>query len=98
MVIIRSNPPSMSRRPRTRNKLRGVKHSLARKKWPRSLEGVMTLVKAGVVFPALASLGKEFPVPWIGWIPDFQHKRLPQFFSDEEDRKSVVEGKRVHLG
>jgi glycosyltransferase involved in cell wall biosynthesis len=68
------------------NKLRGVKHSLARKKWPRSLEGVMTLVKAGVVFPALASLGKEFPVPWIGWIPDFQHKRLPQFFSDEELR------------
>jgi glycosyltransferase involved in cell wall biosynthesis len=68
------------------NKLRGAKRSLARRKWPRSLEGVVARAKAGIVFPALASLGREFPVPWIGWIPDFQHKRLPQFFSDEELR------------
>ncbi len=25
-------------------------------------------------------------MPWIGWIPDFQHKRLPQFFPEEELR------------
>jgi glycosyltransferase involved in cell wall biosynthesis len=68
------------------NKLRGAKRSLSRRKWPRSLEGVVARAKAGVVFPALASLGREFPVPWIGWIPDFQHKRLPQFFSGEELR------------
>jgi glycosyltransferase involved in cell wall biosynthesis len=68
------------------NKLRGAKRSLARRKWPRSLEGVVARAKAGVVFPALASLGRGFPVPWIGWIPDFQHKRLPQFFPDEELR------------
>jgi glycosyltransferase involved in cell wall biosynthesis len=29
-------------------------------------------------------LGEEFPIPWIGWIPDFQHKKLPHFFSDQE--------------
>jgi glycosyltransferase involved in cell wall biosynthesis len=23
-------------------------------------------------------------MPWIGWIPDFQHKRLPDFFSEKE--------------
>ena len=68
------------------NKLRGAKRSLSGRRWPLSLEGVVVGAKAGVVFPVLASLGKDFPVPWIGWIPDFQHKRLPQFFSDEELR------------
>jgi glycosyltransferase involved in cell wall biosynthesis len=68
------------------NKLRGAKRSFARGKWPRSLEGVLARTKADVVYPALTSLGREFPVPWIGWIPDFQHKRLPQFFPDEELR------------
>jgi glycosyltransferase involved in cell wall biosynthesis len=76
------------------NKLRGAKRSLSRSKWPQSLEGVMARTKSDVVFPALASLGREFPVPWVGWIPDFQHKRLPQFFSDEElrDRDQRFQG------
>jgi glycosyltransferase involved in cell wall biosynthesis len=68
------------------NKLRGAKRSLTGRKWPHSLEGVMSQTKSGVIFPALASLGREFPVPWVGWIPDFQHKRLPQFFSEEDLR------------
>jgi glycosyltransferase involved in cell wall biosynthesis len=68
------------------NKLRAAKRSLSHGKWPRSLEGAVAQAQANVVFPVLESLGKEFPVPWIGWIPDFQHKRLPHFFSDEELR------------
>jgi glycosyltransferase involved in cell wall biosynthesis len=67
-------------------KLYEAKQSLRHMKWPCSLEGVVERTKARVVFPAGVSLGGEFPVSWIGWIPDFQHKRLPQFFSDEELR------------
>ncbi len=44
----------------------------------------MARAKATVAFPVLDSLGREFPIPWIGWIPDFQHKWLPHFFPEEE--------------
>jgi glycosyltransferase involved in cell wall biosynthesis len=63
-----------------------AKQSLRHMKWPRSLEGVVLGAKVKAVFPTQRSLGREFPVPWIGWIPDFQHKRLPQFFSENELR------------
>jgi glycosyltransferase involved in cell wall biosynthesis len=66
------------------DKLRGAQKGLSHGKWPRSLEAAVTRAKATVAFPALGSLGREFPVPWIGWIPDFQHKRLPHFFPEEE--------------
>ena len=65
-------------------KLRSAAHSLKCRKCPCSLEGVVLRAKVRVVFPCMTSLGGEFPVPWIGWIPDFQHKRLPQFFSGAE--------------
>ena len=26
----------------------------------------------------------RFPLPWVGWIPDFQHTRRPDFFSAED--------------
>ena len=48
------------------------------------MEGLASIVKTTALFPLQTSLGKDFPVPWIGWIPDFQHKRLPQFFSQTE--------------
>lgn len=37
-----------------------------------------------VVLPCMNSLGKGFPIPWIGYIPDLQHKYLPQYFSQAE--------------
>lgn len=37
-----------------------------------------------VLYPCVASLGARFPVPWIGWIWDLQHRRLPDLFSAEE--------------
>ena len=70
-----------------RQKLSAAKQSLRHGKWPRSLEGTLAWEKAKVVFPVRASFGRKFPVPWIGWIPDFQHKRLPHFFSEEELRR-----------
>jgi glycosyltransferase involved in cell wall biosynthesis len=38
-------------------------------------------IHADVVFPCMTSLGKQFPVPWIGYLLDFQHRHLPQLFS-----------------
>ncbi|CAN5738579.1 glycosyltransferase family 1 protein [soil metagenome] len=29
-------------------------------------------------------LGRASPVPTVGWLPDFQHVRLPEFFSERE--------------
>jgi glycosyltransferase involved in cell wall biosynthesis len=69
-----------------RRKLSSGKQSLQHGRWPRSLERVLVRSNAKAVFPVHVSLGRKFPVPWIGWIPDFQHKRLPHFFSDEELR------------
>ena len=38
-------------------------------------------IKADVVFPCMTSRGREFPVPWIGYLLDFQHRHLPRLFS-----------------
>lgn len=44
-------------------------------------------IDADVVLPAVRSLGTSFPVPWVGYIPDLQHKYFPEFFSPKEVRK-----------
>lgn len=52
-----------------------------------SNEGFKTCLKdicADVVLPVSESLGYNFPTPWIGYIPDFQHKYYPQFFNSKE--------------
>lgn len=66
------------------DKLCNIKNSLLRLRWPSSLEGLAIKLRPKVLFPVQCSLGEGFPAPWIGWIPDFQHKHLPQFFSEEE--------------
>jgi glycosyltransferase involved in cell wall biosynthesis len=33
-----------------------------------------------IVFPVQESLGSRFPIPWLAWIPDFQHSMLPHAF------------------
>src|SRR3989338_5419462 len=57
-----------------------LKRGLMSFKWPHSLEGLSRRLKLDVIFPTQVNLGDRFPLPWIGWIPDFQHKRLPDFF------------------
>lgn len=54
------------------------------------------------VLSHFGSLGRRSPLPTIGWIPDFQHKYLPDFFSstelagrDSDFRTTCVECTRV---
>jgi glycosyltransferase involved in cell wall biosynthesis len=51
------------------------------------LARVMDQRGSEVIFPCARSRGKDFPHPWIGYIPDLQHKRLPHFFSRAERRR-----------
>lgn len=37
-----------------------------------------------VILPAVHPLGTDFPVPWVGYAYDFQHRHLPGFFSSRE--------------
>ena len=37
-----------------------------------------------VILPCFHPLPADFPIPWIGYLYDFQHKYLPQFFTAEE--------------
>ncbi|HEX3037313.1 MAG TPA: glycosyltransferase family 1 protein, partial [Thermodesulfobacteriota bacterium] len=67
-----------------RGQLAAIRRSFQNLKWPRSLECIAARINAKAIFPSQISLGRHFPVHWVGWIPDFQHKRLPQFFSQEE--------------
>lgn len=39
-----------------------------------------------VILPC-TQLGQDFPAVWLGYIPDLQHKHLPQFFSQQEIRQ-----------
>lgn len=45
---------------------------------------ILRRINADVVLPALVSLGHDFPLPWIGYISDFQHKYFPQNFTAKE--------------
>lgn len=62
-----------------------IRHRLTR--WPTSLERLAVGLDLSVLFPVPASLGHSFPCTWIGWIPDFQHKRMPDFFSSAESQR-----------
>lgn len=54
---------------------------------PRGLSRAMRNLDAQVVLPSMMSLGPHFPHPWIGYIGDVQHKRLPGNFSRRESRE-----------
>jgi glycosyltransferase involved in cell wall biosynthesis len=52
--------------------------------YPKSRTGLAVAVQEhgiDVVLPCVNSLGSDFPHKWIGYVPDLQHKHLPQFFS-----------------
>jgi glycosyltransferase involved in cell wall biosynthesis len=57
-----------------------------RTQWPKSLEQLTKLNNLSALFPVQRSLGREFPSAWIGWIPDFQHRHMPHFFSNDDLR------------
>jgi len=67
------------------HKLRSIKNALKqRQAIPWSLERQIKRNRIDLIVPCQQSLGAGFPIPWIGWIPDFQHKRLPDFFNRQE--------------
>jgi hypothetical protein len=77
-------------------------NSVKSRRLPRSLETLASRIGLSVLFPIQTPPSEELPVPWIGWIPDFQHKRRPEFFSvaqrDERDirfRRVVDEASHV---
>ena len=37
-----------------------------------------------IVLPVNSDLGANFPVPWLAYIPDFQHKYLHYYFTEHE--------------
>lgn len=43
--------------------------------------------KYDIIFPSFYTLGKNFEAKWIGYIYDFQHKYLPNFFTRKEIRE-----------
>jgi glycosyltransferase involved in cell wall biosynthesis len=52
----------------------------------KGLTAAMTQARAQSLFPCTHSLGIRFPFGWIGYIPDLQHKRLPQWFSSRDSK------------
>jgi glycosyltransferase involved in cell wall biosynthesis len=46
----------------------------------KDLHAAMDTLGVDVVGPTGLDLGADFPRPWFGYIPDFQHQYLPQFF------------------
>lgn len=39
------------------------------------------------VLPSIGRQSKDFPVPWVGYMFDYQHKHLPHLFSKEERQR-----------
>jgi glycosyltransferase involved in cell wall biosynthesis len=56
------------------------------KRWTgrTSLDDLLRSQPVDVLFPVQEPITHPLPVPWIGWIPDFQHKRLPGFFAPDD--------------
>ncbi|WP_213804554.1 glycosyltransferase [Granulicella sp. dw_53] len=50
------------------------------------LARAMRQCNAEVLFFCDKSLGTYFPLPWVGYIADLQHKRLPHWFTEKERR------------
>ena len=48
------------------------------------LASAMLQCDAEVLLFCAESLGVSFPLPWVGYIADLQHKRLPDWFSEKE--------------
>lgn len=57
----------------------------------KDLASIVTNIQADVIIPSAFSLGTSFPVPWVGYLYDFQHKYFPEYFSNKEiDTREVL--------
>lgn len=58
----------------------------------RSLRSLENSVRdLDCVFPATYSLGRRFPVPWLGWVPDLQPHERPEFFPEAVRRSRIAD-------
>lgn len=62
----------------------GVNQLIVYKNTKSSLIEVCESLDNAIIFPSFFDLGVNFPIPWIGYIYDFQHKYLPDTFSEKE--------------
>ena len=53
----------------------------------RSVERLLTNHDIDAMFACWVEYGPDFGIPLLGWIPDFQHKHLPDLFSAAENRQ-----------
>lgn len=49
-----------------------------------ALKRVLRKLDIDVALPSIAPLTSDFPVPWVGYLYDFQHKHLTHLFSDAQ--------------
>ncbi len=56
-----------------------------------NLEKVSIDEDIDVLLPSFDNLGSNFSIPWIGYLYDFQHKEMPQFFSDKEIKSRDID-------
>ena len=64
--------------------IRVARHCVRSRRFPQSFEVLSSRIGLSVLFPLQTPPSEPSPVPWVGWIPDFQHKRRPEFFSVAE--------------
>ncbi|MDX6747667.1 glycosyltransferase [Polaribacter sp. PL03] len=41
-------------------------------------------LKIDIIIPTFSTLSPNFPIPWVGYLYDFQHKYYPSFFSKQD--------------
>ncbi len=49
-----------------------------------TLSAVCRKLDIDIIVPVGESLGRNFPIPWVGYIYDFQHKYFPEYFRSRD--------------
>jgi glycosyltransferase involved in cell wall biosynthesis len=62
---------------------------------PRALAELAETLGIDLVMPSLIPLGREFPLPWVGYVYDFQHRHLPHLFTESERNKRDIHFKTM---
>lgn len=69
----------------------------------KSLQKTLQKINADICFPVLCNYYPQLKTPWIGYIPDFQEKYLPEMFDDkireyrDQNSKKMVLNTRFFL-
>jgi glycosyltransferase involved in cell wall biosynthesis len=51
---------------------------------PEELANVLAPYQLDIILPCFHPIPNQFPIPWLGYLYDFQHKYLPHFFTKTE--------------